>query len=484
MSKIKHLCHKNSKQMRNQIMIKCLCCLLSLSFVCLLLAGCGGEGGGSGASPAGTQESTADTPGGRTVLTAVVTGPGRDTLERIRAYNESSSLYFIEVKEYETDMAGSGTDSLETQLTLDILSGKGPDLVIWDSAGYSPSIASGRLMENLYDFMEKDEDFRKEDYYENILRAFEMNGELYTLPSDFAVETVCGKAEEIGSDRDVTEGWEMGEMTEAFEKSPHGEWLTVNHSRELTFLTLCYGCIGNFVDWETGECRFDTPEFVELLELSDRLPDHLMLEPDFSYYEALRSGKAFWEPVILTSPWKVADWRISFGNVDMRWPGYPVAEGEKDLGGGVAKPYGECFSICQNSSGQEAAWEFIKTYLTEEAQRETGGIPLLRSVSEERIQNALTAEFETVEGVEQEVIRHKVTAEGEEEVGLSCITEQDAEIYRSIIENTHRSYGSDFGMMEIIREEAEVYFEKDRDAASVAAIIQNRVSIYVSERIS
>ena len=38
-------------------------------------------------------------------------------------------------------------------------------------------------------------------------------------------------------------------------------------------------------------------------------------------------------------------------------------------------------------------------------------------------------------------------------------------------------------MMDIIMEEVRAYFEKDKDAAAVADIIQNRVSIYVGERI-
>ena len=428
-------------------------------------------------------QQTADGAGDRTVLTAAVFWPDRDVLDRVHDYNEESEQYFVELKEYSvTNSSIASNDDPLTRLTLDILSGKGPDLVIWDASGYSPSAASGKLMENLYDYMEADEDFHKEDYYENIMEAFELSGELYILPSGFSVETVCGQAEEIGTDRGVTESWEMGEMISAFENSPHAQWLTMNNSKELIFRFLCNGCIGNFVDWETGECSFDTPAFVELLELSDTFPDHLTIEENFSYFQTLQSGKVFWEPVIVTDPWRVASQRISFGDVEMLWPGYPVADGEKEPGGGVACPYGESFSICKGSSHPEAAWDFIKSYFTEEAQKEVSGLPLLRSASEERIQAALTVEYETVDGLKREVIKYQVFAEGEETVDLTCITEEDAEIFHSIIENTHRSYSNDSGMMDIIMEEAAAYFEKGKNAAAVADVIQNRVSMYVSER--
>lgn len=470
---------------------KGLSCLLVVMFLCLIVTGCGeGQDGLTGNSADGNlwqeegadrQDDPANSPNGRQVITAVVTWPGKTVIERINAYNRSSSSYYVEIKNYGEVGNIVEPEDLETQLTLDILSGKGPDLVIWDSRFYSPALASEKLMVDLYGLMDADQNFHKEDYYENILQAFEMEGGLYALPASFSVDTVCGKAEELGTDRGVTESWEVGEMIEAFENSPHAEWLTSNHSKELAFRFVCYGCIGNFVDWGTGECRFDTPAFVELLELSDTFPSQPMFGEDFSYYGILRSGKVFWEPVNMGSPWDVARMRIEFGE-DVLWPGYPVADGEKDLGGGVAAPCGECFSICHNGTNQEAAWDFIKSYLTADVQREMTGVPLLQSVSEARIQEALTVEYETADGVRQEKTRYEIRTEGEEIVRLSCITEEDADIYRSIIENTRRSYSNDSGMMEIIMEEARAYFEKDKDAAITADIIQNRVGIYVSER--
>lgn len=453
-------------------MMKRLSYLLTLQMILISLTGCGGNEGSAQQMEDGPVTGAGDC----TVLTAAVLWPDRNTLDRVDDYNENNRQYFVEIKDY------SSEDDPLTRVTLDILSGKGPDLVIWGASGYSPSAASGKLMENLYDHIDNDADFHKEDYYGNILEAFELSGELYILPSGFSIETVCGRAEEIGTDRSVTESWEMGEMISAFENSPHAQWLTMNNSNGLTFRYLCNGCIGNFVDWETGECSFNTQAFIDLLELSDTFPDHLTIEENFSYYQTLRSGKVFWEPVIVTNPWRVAAQRINFGDVKMMWPGYPVANGEKELGGGVACPYGDSFSICKGSKHPDAAWDFIKSYFTEEAQREVTGIPLLRSVSEERIREASTVEYETVDGLKREKVKYQVGAEGEETVGLTCIAEEDAEIFRNIVENTHRSYSNDSGMMDIIMEEAEAYFEKGKDAAAVADVIQNRVSMYVSER--
>lgn len=491
----------------------------------LFLAGCGAEGSGEGSSASGdpvnrylesrtgedggaedssdpSDGSVADSGGnglpnimenpaynalGRQVVTAVVTAPFRETMDRITAFNESNPDYFIEMKGY-----GGGAqmfETLETQLPMEVLSGKGPDLVIWDNMNYSPALASGRLMEDLNQFMDGDPDFHREDYYENILEAFEIDGGLYLCPASFSVHTGYVRAEELGADRDITEGWTLGEMMETYENSPLAKTFASNFTKELQLQIISEDCMGNFVDWSTGECHFDTPEYVKLLEWCNTFPekfrDHLDYEGR-TYLEALRNGQIFWHSTAINEVWEVAYSRVTSGEADMFWPGHPTPDGEEDLGGGVAAPFGECYSICLNSGNQEAAWEVVKCFLMEDAQREVRGIPLLQSVSEERIQDALTLEYEMVDGVKQEKIKWEtmiVIVEGdEEEIKLSCVTDQDAETYCSIIENTHRSYCADYGIRDIILEEAGAYFNGDKDAATVADIIQNRVSIYVAER--
>lgn len=469
-------------------MKKNICVLIVFILIGAAFAGCGTEKGeaeiegeASGIEPGNPLTD----PAGRTVLKVATSYVSdRQLTERVNTFNRNNEEYFVEVIGYEWDgMEGHPADSFATWLTMQILSGEGPDMVEYGGT-YSPAVASGKLMENLYPYMEADENFHRETYYENILGAFELDGCLYVLPTGFRINTMCGKAEELGSKRGVTESWEIGEMIEAYENSTNAEWLLMNNSKSLIFWELCSGCIGNYVDWETGECSFNTPEFEELLEFSDTFFDRLLISNDFSFRASLQSGQTFLQPVLLVSPWQIASERISFGDADMRWPGYPVADGEKEMGGGITDVYGPTLSICANSRNKEGAWEFIKSFLTPEVQREVRGIPLLKSACEEKIQEALTVEFETVDGVRREKIKYEIIAEGEDPIGMTAITEKDAEIFRDIVENTHRSNGWDYGMGDIISEEAGAFFEKDKDVSAVAETIQNRVSVYIAERMN
>lgn len=469
--------------MVNNVRRRLLHALLFLVVVGVVLTGCGTQepNSANGADAEGAEDRAA----GRTVLTVAVPDSNQRFAAAVETFNAKSDTIFVEIEIYGQEafeeLSENPLDAFPTELTMAILSGDGPDLVNW-SYQYSPAYASGRLMEDLYPYMEGDGDFHRADYYENILEAFELDGGLYVLPTSFSVGTMCGKESELGSGRGIVQSWEMGEMIEAFENSPHAEWLTANHSKELVLGEICRGCMGNFVDWESGECRFTAPEFVKLLEFADTCPDKLLIANDFSLSESLKSGQTFLQPVILTNVWRIADMRISYGEEAVLWPGYPVADGEKALGGGIADIYGYGLSICANSSHKEEAWEFLKSFLTVEAQREEIGIPLLKSVTEERIAEALTPEYEMADGEKKEKVRHEIIFEGEEPIGLTVITEEDAETFRSVIENTRRSYGSEQGLYRIIGEEASAYFGKGKDAAAVAAVIQNRVSVYVAER--
>lgn len=445
-----------------------------------ILTGCGGQAE-MGESGQETGNPLTE-PMGRTVLTLATSyAADRELTERVEAFNQTNEEYFVEVLRYEWDGLEEGRprEDFAAWVTMQILSGEGPDIVEYGGS-YSPALASAGLMEDLYPWL--DGEFPREALYENILEAFEQNGGLYVLPTGFKINTMCGKSRELGEDRGVTEGWEIGEMMEAYENSESAEQLLINHSKALVFRELCSGCMGNYVDWETGECSFEDPDFIELLEFSDTFSDRLLIPEDFSYFASLQSGQTFLQPVLLTGPKQIATMRVTFGDVAVCWPGYPVADGEKELGGGVADIYGPAFSVCANSRNKEGAWEFISSFLTPETQREVSGIPLLRSVSEERIQEALTVEYETVDGVRREKVKFEIVAEGEDSVPMTCITEEDAEIFRSIVEGTRRGTEVDRGLADIIVEEAGAYFGKDKDASVVAATIQNRALTYVQER--
>ena len=71
-------------------------------------------------------------------------------------------------------------DDYGTQTVVELMSGGGPDLV--DMAGFSVwKCARSGLLCDLYTFMDRDPEFRREDYYTNVWEGKEYQGGLYSM---------------------------------------------------------------------------------------------------------------------------------------------------------------------------------------------------------------------------------------------------------------------------------------------------------------
>ena len=69
------------------------------------------------------------------------------------------------------------------------------------------------------------------------------------------------------------------------------------------------------------------------------------------------------------------------------------------------------------------------------------------------------------------------------EAGMPCNSQEDADAIKAVVDNTVIAVGySSDQITSIINEEAAYYFNGEKSAQDVAATIQNRVSIYVSEQ--
>lgn len=123
-----------------------------------------------------------------------------------------------------------------------------------------------------------------------------------------------------------------------------------------------------------------------------------------------------------------------------------------------------CFAISAQSEQQDAAWTFLRFAL--ERLQPDGllgvGVPASQSALDARLEFLI----ETGETFLQ--FTHK-------------IKESDAEQFRSLLENTTILEHSEQGILEIITEESSGFFAGDKTADETAALIQNRVGLYLME---
>ena len=89
-----------------------------------------------------------------------------------------------------TDTSGSALENYASELATSIMSGEGPDIVA-DLGLMSPrKYGESGLFLDLYELMEADPEFHREDYFTNILDAFAYEGKLFNLPATFGFNMV------------------------------------------------------------------------------------------------------------------------------------------------------------------------------------------------------------------------------------------------------------------------------------------------------
>ena len=123
-----------------------------------------------------------------------------------------------------------------------------------------------------------------------------------------------------------------------------------------------------------------------------------------------------------------------------------------------------CFAISAQGDNQEAAWEFIRFALGNlQPDGLLGvGIPASQSALDERLQFLIETGQTFLE------FTHKIKP-------------SDADAFRALIENTSMVENSEQGILKIITDESVSFFTGSKTASEAAALIQNRVQLYLME---
>ena len=140
--------------------------------------------------------------------------------------------------------------------------------------------ATKGLLADLGKLMDADPDFNRADYLENILEATKVNGKIYSLIPSFNISTISAKTENVGTEP----GWTLADLQALMKRFPGAKAFSMmtrsevlNHLSNMT--------MDSYVNISTGECRFNTPDFVGMLEFINTFPETIDWD---SYYSNSR----------------------------------------------------------------------------------------------------------------------------------------------------------------------------------------------------
>lgn len=423
----------------------------------------------------------------KTYITLGTQGLAWDVQNMIVKFNRSNDQYRIQVKDYSEYNTEDDYSAGLTKLTTEIMAGNVPDIL--DLSGFSVAQLAGKgLIADLDSFFDSDSELSKSDFIPNVLAAFEVDGKLYSTVSTFSIQGVAGASSIVGD----TPGWNYQQLLEALDKMPEGCDIFNYYTTSDSVLSACLTLdMGTLVDWTTGQCNFESQGFIDMLNFAARFPrefdwDNYEYTEDDDDYTRIAQGRQMLLNTYVSDFNDLPMYDAVFGG-NVTYIGYPTESGT----GNMLSFYGSNYAIAARSENKDAAWQFIRTFFTEDYQKSQGGFPSNINAYNAKLKEAMTPEYEKdadgnyvldENGNKIEVSRGGIGWGNNTMIELYATTQEQADKLWELITTTTKVADYSSSIYDIVNEQTPAFFDGQKSAEEVARLIQNKANIYVNEQ--
>ena len=377
--------------------------------------------------------------------------------QHVARFNALSDDYTIKTVNYTAEAGGEANARL--RLNTELGSGRGPDMICFPNAvtediGPLNYVVRG-MFEDLTPWI--DADIGRSNLM--IWDALSEYGGVYVISDGFSCKGMKGLREVFGDAR----GWTIQDYLDM--EASLEPWQDMCYHMDPAYFIemLSRRYMRTAIDWESGTCDFDNPEFIAILEAAARVKEDRTAE-----HESLDSFETAWSRMgrgqLMVSFTSFSDTDLTNGpNFDnyytgkeVTYFGCPSTDGED----GLFVELDFALGICVNSEHKEACWDFVRDMLLNSGDPTLPrmGLPLYRPAFEAALASCI----------------------GEEITQLH--SEEEAEKYRAFIESADSLSLYDGRALAIIMDEANAFLSGGQSAGQAAKLIQERMSIYVAEQ--
>ena len=426
------------------------------------------------------QDSQTGGNGGKKTITLASMGNNTNIKKAISVFNKNNKEYSVQMVDYYALYAGESDNGYEAaleKLNTDIIAGNMPDILIVDSELPFNTYINKGLIEDLYPWFDKDEEYSLDKFDTEILEVFANNGKLYRLPPTYTMISLAVKDKFVDGKTTMT----GEEMIEAFRKSGCKLFTTPSQKAEI-LNSVFLAANSQFIDEDNATCDFNSDAFRNLISFLDIFPDKTNDAALEDFYMN-RFDTAYREDYCFASVAYISDIssyqrlvKGSFGE-DVTFIGFPAEDG---LGSSVY--CNESLAMSSKTENKEGCWEFIKYFISDEYQKSLNwGIPIRKSAYEAKaakMKDKLYSEY-TYEGVMRRY--PEVFYLNGEAVELPPMTDEELDKFYSILHSVEQTADVDPKVINIVKEECGSYFNKNSTVDEIANRIQSRVQIYLFE---
>lgn len=393
--------------------------------------------------------------------------------KQVFAFNKENQDVRISILDYSQYDGETGMEGL-TKLNTDIASGSAPDILVLSAIMPVKSYISKGVFEDLSPYMENDEEISKKEYLTNVFDAFRTEGRTYAVIPSFYVNSIVGKTEEIGDGTGLTPDL-VDQLTAAKGIAPAMTFGLA--TRDDVLYQAMELCGDQFIDWDKSECKFDSPEFIRLLEFIAQFPakidDNTIQEDTTALY---RNGKALLARQSIGSFDEYVNLRYGTFGTDITMAGFP----SPTPGTAAISPQLE-IAINASSDEKDGCWKFVRRFLLDDYQN---AIEMYWPVSISALDQLANEAMEPLYYIDEngnQVEDHIVMSIGGENIQLPRVTDAEVDQMYAFLKGLSSAAYFDSSVENIIAEESAAFFEGQKSAKDVAGVIQSRVQIYINE---
>ena len=411
--------------------------------------------------------------------------PSEDLLDYIVSYNtEEGNTSRIRVKDYNTVLAPDLSYSqrqtiLSDKVYSEMLEGKGPDILVNFSC--FSQFNSEEILVDLNKYVDGPNGLNREEYFDNVLSAFENKGKLYQIPVCFDIRGLLGNKDLIGE----RTGWTYSEFSGIVEKLPSDVEVIAELEYNDLLERMLSDAMLDFIDYSKKDVYFDGDEFRQLLTITKEYgTDQVLPEdpdgngiPEFGVQEEpatdpskqMQTGTLALMPVEIYNLYRYAESRAILKDkgiyVGMPSPG----------GAGVSAMPVLTLAVSSFSSNKDEVWTFIRRLFDEDSQytytSSLGSIPLHRKAFDRICNDAIIDNQYLIEQFEHDGSYFSFFPFPDTMVR---ITQDDAKGFKALIESVSTIMSTDPSVLQIIEEETAPFFRDEKSVEDVCRIIQER----------
>lgn len=369
--------------------------------------------------------------------------------EAIAGFNKEQKQYRVELEEMEL----GGILDMEdyyTKIQVTLLKKDCPDMVFFFDEKDIYRYKDKDVFADLSPWLETSQNYSLEDFQENVLDCYRIGGKLIALPTTYSVDTISGRASQMGEKA----GWTVWEFLEWLKTHPEVK-SKYGLSKDMVLEMCLKGCLNSFVNYEEKRATFDGQEFQKLLyQIQELTLDEKSYESEWS--ELLNEKATILSDTGLTDYTSYIQQELTRYDNEMVFKGYPSTDGAP-----VYLLHTSPLCILEGSDCKEGAYAFYEYYI-----------------------EYRNKEQSLFSGLKEQMAKNRQAAQKPQAILISGnIVEVQCSVDKvdAVLDSAVASQGRDLQVREIVLEEAQSYFGGDKDLDAVCELIQNRICLWLWE---